>query len=62
MKGKWRVSRNPMAENTPYIVFRLKDVNKIHHSGNMEYGSDYMANKEEAQRIADRLNTEEADS
>lgn len=59
MKGRWKVNRNPMAGDKPYIVYRLRDVNKIHHSGNMEYGSDYMASKSEAQAIADRLNEEE---
>lgn len=62
MKGKWKVSRNYVMEETPYIVYRLRDVNKTHHSGNVEYGSDYMASKGEAQRIADRLNAEETDS
>ena len=62
MKGKWKVSYNPMGGDTPYIVFRLKDINKVRHSGNMEYGSEYMADKAAAQEIADRLNAEEADS
>lgn len=57
MKGKWKVSRNPMSEK-PYIVLRVRDTDKVQHSGNVEYGSEYMASKEAAQKIADKLNGE----
>ena len=58
MKGKWKVSKNPMSEK-PYIVLRVRDTDKVQHSGNVEYGSEYMASKEAAQKIADKLNEEE---
>lgn len=61
MKGKWKVTCNPTdSGNYLYAVCRLRDVNEIEHSGNREYGSGYMASKEEAQSIADKLNSEEA--
>ena len=60
MKGKWKVTCNPTdGGDYLYAVCRLHDVNEIEHSGNREYGSGYMASKEEAQAIADKLNSEE---
>lgn len=59
MKGKWKVSYNPICCEKKYIVVRLRDINEVDHSGNREYGSDYMASKEEAQILADKLNSEE---
>lgn len=60
MKGKWKVTCNPTdSGNYLYAVYRLRDINEIDHSGNREYGSKYMASKEEAQAIADKLNSEE---
>lgn len=59
MKGKWKVSCNPICGENKYIVVRLRDINEIDHSGNCEYGSEYMSSKEEAQILADKLNSEE---
>ncbi len=59
MPGKWKVSYNPMLEEKPYVVVRIRNLSEPEHSGNREYGSDYMASKEEAQAIADKLNSEE---
>lgn len=59
MKNKWKVQYNPMAGDKPYIVFRVKDIDKIVHSGNIEHYGDYMADKAEAQAIADKLNKAE---
>lgn len=59
MKGKWKVSCNTICGEKMYIVFRLRGVNKTDHSGNREYGSEYMASREDAQVIADSLNSEE---
>lgn len=56
MKSEWKVSYNPAASEKPYIVFRIKDTAEVDHSGNREYGSDYMSDKAEAQAIANRLN------
>lgn len=59
MKSKWRVACNPIGNENLYIVYRLKDVNEVNHSGNHEYATDYMTSKQEAQAIADELNSEE---
>ena len=56
MKSEWKASYNPAAGEKPYIVFRIKDTAEADHSGNREYGSDYMSDKAEAQAIANRLN------
>ena len=45
-----------MAGERLYIVYRLRNEQEIDHSGNREYGSDYMKDKAEAQKIADKLN------
>lgn len=58
MTSKWRVTKNPMMEGTPYTLCRLRDVHATDHSGNREYYGRYMASRDEAQRIADRLNGE----
>lgn len=36
MKSEWRVSSNPVGGKMLYGVYRLRDVSKVHHSGNME--------------------------
>lgn len=59
MKGKWKVSSNPVNGKTMYCVFRLRDVNEIDHSGNREYATDYTDNKFAAESIAKTLNEEE---
>lgn len=58
MKGKWKVTCNPVGDRYLYAAFRLLDINEVDHSGNREYGSEYMASKEEAQAIAEKLNSE----
>ena len=56
MKGKWFVMKNPMAG---YIVARMKDLNEIMHSGNLEYHGEYSDDKEKCQIVADELNGKE---
>lgn len=62
MKSKWKVSSNTIGGEKMYIVFRLRDVNEVDHSGNREYASEYMASALEAQAIADKFNSEVADN
>ena len=59
MKSEWRVSANPVGGEYLYIVYRLRNINDIDHSGNREYYGSYTEDKSEAQSIADRLNAEE---
>lgn len=56
MKGKWKVSSNPVNGKTMYCVFRLRDVNEIDHSGNREYAGGYVNIRETAAIVADELN------
>ena len=58
MKGKWKVTCNPVGDRYLYAAYRLRDVNEVDHSGNREYGSQYMTSEAEAQKIADKLNSE----
>lgn len=59
VKSKWKVSSNPIRNaRTIYQVFRIKDVNQVHHSGNREeYGKSF-ADKSEAEALAEKLNSE----
>lgn len=52
----WKVTSNFIAGKILYAVFRIKDTSQILHSGNMEYATGYMESKEDAQKIADKLN------
>lgn len=56
MASKWFVSYNPMVG---YIVARVRDVNKVVHSGNLEYYGGYSDDKADCERIADELNQKE---
>ena len=56
MKGKWKVSSNFIGDEKMYSVYRLRDVDKIDHSGNREYAGDWTENREAAQVLADQLN------
>jgi hypothetical protein len=54
--GKWKVSSNPIGGVTMYAVYRIRDLSEVDHSGNREYATGWMADKQEAQKTADRLN------
>jgi hypothetical protein len=58
MKGKWKVSHNYAGGETFIQVYRLRDVQKVDHSGNREYASIIFETDEEAQAFADYLNAE----
>lgn len=59
MKGKWKVSHNPMMGKESYTVVRLIDENKIDHSGNREYKNVWFSNRQEAEAMANELNKED---
>lgn len=61
MPGKWKVTANYINDRMIYAVYRLRDTSEIDHSGNREYGSGWFSDSEEAQKIADKLNEEEAE-
>lgn len=58
MKSKWKVTSNFVGDSKQYAVYRLLDTSKVDHSGNREYATGYMVNKEEAEAIAERMNRE----
>lgn len=62
MKGKWEVSANPVGDEILYIVYRLRDVNAVDHSGNREYAGEHTSNKEAARLLAEMLNAEDPGS
>ena len=59
MKSPWRVTSQVIGGDKVYAVYRLLDVNAIDHSGNREFGSRYMEDREAVERIARELNKAE---
>lgn len=60
MKSQWKVSSNFVGDGWSYNVFRIRDVDGIDHSGNREVVACFDT-KEEAQRVADEMNQDEAE-
>ena len=56
MKSKWKVTSNPIGDRIKYAVYRLLDQQKTDHSGNREFATMYMDDREQAQTIADQMN------
>lgn len=56
MKGKWKVASNCIGGEMMYIVYRLRDVDAVDHSGNREYAGEYIKNKAAALLRAEALN------
>lgn len=59
MKGPWKVTSNVLAGQKMYGVYRNLDVNETDHSGNREHFGGYMAKREWAENLAEKLNKEE---
>jgi len=59
LKGPWKVTSNLINDTKMYAVYRLLDVNAVDHSGNREFATDYMDDREEAKQIADKMNSEQ---
>jgi hypothetical protein len=59
MKSKWKVTSNRINGQTMYGVYRMVDVNAVDHSGNREMAGGYVAYREAAQILANKLNQEE---
>lgn len=59
MKGKWKVTSNPIGGKIKYGVHRILDTSKTVHSGNVENYGDYVDTYREAEKIAAFLNREE---
>lgn len=58
MRSKWKVMSHNVGGEMLYGVYRLRDVNEVMHSGNMEIRG-YYDEKAAAEAEADRLNREE---
>lgn len=56
MASHWKVSRNPVGDETLYGVYRKIDENAIDHSGNREDFGRLFSSKAEAEMIAAKLN------
>ena len=59
MKGKWKVSHNYAGGEKLIQVYRQLDVNDVDHAGNREYQPGFFETDEEAQALADSLNTKQ---
>lgn len=59
MKSPWKVSSNYINGEKMYIVYRLRDVNAVDHSGNREYMGGYVISREKCEKLAKELNQKE---
>ena len=57
----WKVTTNCIDGEFMYAVCRIKNPNEPMHSGNLEFATSYMTNKQEAERIAENLNKTQGD-
>ena len=62
VKSDWKVQCNTIGGKYLYIAYRVIDVNKPVHSGNIEHHGEYTENKEEVQKLVDELNAKETTS
>ncbi|NTW04559.1 MAG: hypothetical protein HGA27_00390 [Peptococcaceae bacterium] len=56
MKGPWKVTSNSISGKTMYGVYRQVDVEGVDHSGNRENFGGYLAEREWAEALAEKLN------
>ena len=59
MRGPWKVTSNVLAGQKMYGVYRNLNVNEKDHFGNREHFGGYMAEREWAENLAEKLNKEE---
>ena len=59
ISSEWKVTSNRIDGVKVWAVYRLRDVSELDHSGNREYATKYMADKEKAEEIARKLNAGE---
>jgi len=62
MKGLWKVTSNFIGDTKKYAVYRILDTGETDHSGNREYATEWLDDREQAAKIARELNTLERDS
>lgn len=60
MYSEWKVTSNIIPDGRKvFAVYRLIDKNAVDHSRNREFATEYMANRDEVFKIAEKLNNEE---
>lgn len=57
--NEWKVSCNYIDGKPMYIVYKLRDEKEADHSGNRTYATQYMYDKELAEKTAAQLNQKE---
>lgn len=57
MKGKWRRTVQYIQEEQMYAVFRMRNVDRAQHAGNMEFATSYTADKEAIELLISKLNS-----
>ena len=58
-KSRWKVQCNVVGGRYLYIPYRVRNLNEVIHSGNIEHYGEYTEDQAEAQAICDRLNNKE---
>lgn len=56
MQSEWKVTSNYLCDTKVYAVYRLKDASKTDHSGNREFATGYIEDKQRASDIAEEMN------
>lgn len=56
MTSEWKVTKNYVGDGYMYAVYRIRDTSATDHSGNREFATDYLEDKDEASAIAAKLN------
>lgn len=59
MCSGWRVTWQYIGEEKVFQVYRLRDINKVNHSGNREYRGGIMHSEEEAMALVSEINRNE---
>ena len=59
MCSEWKVTTNCVDGEKLYAVYRLRDTTEVDHSGNREFASGFMPDKNAAYEIAAKLNIKE---
>ncbi len=59
MHSEWKVSSQYIGDDNIFQVYRLRDINKVDHSGNREYTGEATENQMAALAVAAELNRRE---
>lgn len=59
MPSEWKVTSQYINGQKMYAVYRLRNKAETDHSGNRIYATSYITNREQAEHLAESLNSEE---